>query len=67
MFLSTLVLDGQVRGTWTRTVRAASVHVTALPFTRLAAADRKGFVEPAERYADFLGVPVDLRWATRDG
>ena len=62
MFLSTLVLDSQVRGTWRRTPRAASVQVECVPFTRLSATDRKAFVEPANRYATYLGVTVDLSW-----
>ena len=62
MFLSTLVLDGQVCGTWRRTARAKSVEIEAMPFVRLKAAERKAFVAPAERYANFLGLPVSFTW-----
>jgi hypothetical protein len=67
MFLSTLVLDAQVRGTWRRSERAASVNVACVPFTRLAAAERRSFAEPAERYARYLGVPVALSWQPLGG
>jgi hypothetical protein len=63
MFLPTLVLDGQVRGTWRKTASAKAVALVASPFGRLAAAEKKAFGEPAERYARFLGVPVTLTWA----
>ncbi|MEP7001314.1 MAG: crosslink repair DNA glycosylase YcaQ family protein, partial [bacterium] len=65
MFLSTLVLDGQVRGTWRRTVRAKAVMLDAIPFTRMKSADKKAFAIPVERYAEYLGTPVTMAWADR--
>ena len=62
VFLSTLVLDAQVRGTWRRNASAKVVKLDALPFTRLSAADKKVFRDPAERYAAYLGTPVSLAW-----
>ncbi|MEO5818498.1 MAG: winged helix DNA-binding domain-containing protein [Gemmatimonadaceae bacterium] len=64
MFLSTLVLDGQVVGTWRRTARAKSVEIEAVPFARLRAADKRAFAGPLARYAGFLGVPVSLTWSS---
>ena len=63
MFLATLVLDGRVVGTWRRAARGKSVTIEASPFRKLAAADRREFAEPAERYAEYLGVSVALTWA----
>jgi hypothetical protein len=60
MFLSTLVLDGQVRGTWRRSARAKTVALEASPFGRLTAPQKKAFDEPRERYARFLGMAVTL-------
>jgi hypothetical protein len=62
MFLSTLVLDGQVRGTWRRTSRQTSVVLEASPFVRLKASEKKAFAYPAERYGQFLGVPATVAW-----
>jgi hypothetical protein len=62
VFCPTLVLDGQVVGTWRRTARAKSVDLEASPFAALKPAAKKTFVEPAERYAAFLGVPVGVAW-----
>ncbi len=63
MFLSTLVLDGRVCGTWRRTAKATSVAVTCTPFGRMSAADRSAFNLPMARYAHFLGVPVTVTWS----
>lgn len=62
MFLSTLVLDGKVCGTWRRTARAKSVTIEATPFVALNAPHRRAFAGAAERYARFLGVQVALSW-----
>ncbi len=62
VFLSTLVLDGQVCGTWRRAARAKSVEIEAEPFARISAATRKTFAAPMARYAQFLGVPVSMTW-----
>ena len=64
MFLSTLVLDGRVIGTWRRSARATSVTIVATPIDALTARRKKEFVEPAERYGRFLDVPVTLTWAS---
>ncbi|MEO8624953.1 MAG: winged helix DNA-binding domain-containing protein [bacterium] len=63
VFLSTLVLDGQVRGTWRRTTRAKSVEIDAIPFNRLKAPEKQAFVDALHRYAAFLGAPVNITWA----
>jgi hypothetical protein len=64
VFLSTLVLDGQVCGTWRRTTRPKSVEIEALPFGRLKATDKKEFAGSVERFANFLGAPVNLTWSS---
>jgi len=64
MFLSTLVLDGRVVGTWRRSTRANGVTIEATPFAKLAAKQKRDFAAPAERYAGYLGVPVALSWAS---
>jgi hypothetical protein len=62
MFISTLVLDGQVCGTWRRSATVKSAVIEASPFAVLPAAKRKAFAAALERYAQFLGVPVKLGW-----
>ena len=62
MFLPTLVVDGQVVGTWRRSARAKAVALEASPFGRLRASQKRAFVGPAERYVHFVGAPVTLTW-----
>jgi hypothetical protein len=63
VFASTLVLDGQVCGTWRRSSSANAVVLEAAPFSRLSAAQKKSFDAPRARYADFLGMPASITWA----
>ncbi len=60
VFRPTVVVDGQVVGTWARTPRARADLVTVTPFTRLPAAARPGLAAAALRLAAFLGRPVEL-------
>jgi hypothetical protein len=62
MFLSTLVLDGQVRGTWRRSARAKAIVLEATAFARLKASQKQAFADPTGGYARFLGMSVALTW-----
>jgi hypothetical protein len=57
MFLSIIVVDGQVVGTWKRTLKKKAVEITFNPFYNLAAEDA-GLTEAAHRYCEFVGLPV---------
>ena len=56
MFLPTIVADGEVVGTWKRTIAARTVTMTPLPFdgAPLTAAALRGFREAASAHARFL-------------
>ena len=58
MFMPTIVVDGQVVGTWRSTARAKVVDVEALPFTRLTRAAAKGFAAAVQARGRFLGAAV---------
>lgn len=58
MFLSTIVVDGEIVGTWRRTLRANDVEVVVQPWTALSAAAHRGVRRAADRYAAYLGVPL---------
>ncbi|MEO7455003.1 MAG: winged helix DNA-binding domain-containing protein [Gemmatimonadaceae bacterium] len=62
VFFSTLVLDGQVRGTWRRETRPKGIVIEASPFGRFTAAEKQSFTVPVERYARFLDAPVTIMW-----
>jgi hypothetical protein len=54
MFLSTIVADGEVIGTWRRTIAAKTVTIETQPFGRLTKEQREGFETAATRYGEFL-------------
>jgi hypothetical protein len=58
MFLSTIVVNGQIVGTWRRTQRAKGVEVVAQPWGDLTASARRGVERAAARYAEYLGLPL---------
>jgi hypothetical protein len=58
LFLPTIVVDGEVAGTWRRTVNARGVRVEAQPFAPLSARVEAGFSSAALRYARFLQRPL---------
>ena len=53
-------IGGKIVGTWSRQRSPSRVRLRIAPFTRLAAASRAAIVKAAERYGEFLGVPVVL-------
>jgi len=57
IFMPALVVDGQVVGTWTRTRTRTALSLTLHPFAPLAATD-ESIAAAAQRYGDFIGVPV---------
>ena len=58
MFLSTIVVNGEIVGTWRRTVKAKVVQITAEPFGTLTKGARTAFERAARTYGDYLGLPV---------
>lgn len=59
MFLSTIVANGEIVGTWRRTATARKVRVEAVPFGSLSQKQRAGFARSLRRYGDFLGLPIE--------
>ncbi|MFL5403668.1 MAG: winged helix DNA-binding domain-containing protein [Gemmatimonadales bacterium] len=59
-FLNTLVVGGQVAGTWRTVQRAKGVGVNIRTLSRLTAAQRRGLAQAVARFSHFLGVPVSL-------
>jgi len=60
IFKPTIVADGEVVGTWRRTLRAREVVIEAIPFGRLSGAVHEGLTQAAQAYAAFIGRPVRL-------
>ena len=57
VFLPTIVVNGQVVGTWKRKLKKNSIDVTLDPFMQLGQSEER-VVEMAESYSDFIGLPV---------
>jgi hypothetical protein len=60
MFLSTIVVNGEVVGSWRRTAKAKKVELTTAPFGELSATARWAVAHAATRYGEYLGLPVEL-------
>lgn len=60
MFASTIVIDGQVVGTWKRTVKKNAIAIAAIPFGKLSKVQMMAFKQAAERYGAFMAIPIDL-------
>lgn len=57
MFFPTLVRDGQIIGTWKRTLTRKTVDITISPFIASGAMDEQ-VLAATTRYSAFLGVPI---------
>jgi hypothetical protein len=57
-----IVIDGQIRGTWKRTLKRKSVEVEMSPFRALKKTEAKAVLQEMERYAKFLDLPCTMTW-----
>ena len=62
MFRSTLVRDGRVLATWTRSTKGKRGVVTATPLVRLTKAHRATCEKALTPWADHVGSPLEVRW-----
>lgn len=58
IFNPTIVVDGQVVGTWKRTFKKDSLAITPSPFAKFNRAETRAIAEAASRYGKFLGASV---------
>ncbi len=66
MFRPTIVADGEVRGTWRRTVTAREVVIEPRLFGPLSGTLQDGLAVAAGAYGAYLGRPARLAWGTTD-
>jgi hypothetical protein len=59
-FLSTMIMNGRVVGTWRRVLSKKAVVLTMEPFVSLKKLGKEAFVTAAERYGEFIGLPVTI-------
>ena len=60
MFIPTLVIDGEVRGTWKRILKKRAVVIEVAAFSPLTQAENRAVNAAAQRYGEFLNLPVVL-------
>jgi hypothetical protein len=60
MFLSTVVVNGEVVASWRRTPRAKKVHLELELLRGIPASAKSGLAAAAKRYGTFLEQPVEL-------
>lgn len=60
MFKPTIVADGEIVGTWKRTLRAREILIEAAPFARLPSAVDEGLAMAVQAYGAFTGRPARL-------
>ncbi len=58
LFRPTVIVDGQVAGTWQRSETGTRVSVSPEPFQAFSDATRHEIATQASRYADFIGLPL---------
>jgi hypothetical protein len=58
MFSPTMVIDGNVTGTWKRTFKKGAVVIEMAPFRALTRRENYALSAATERYGEFLGMPV---------
>ena len=60
VFLPTIVVNGEVVGSWRRLTKGTKTTLTPQPFHELTATAQKGIESAARRYGRFLGSTVEL-------
>jgi hypothetical protein len=65
VFLPTIVVDGQVVGTWKRKLKKNSIDISLSPFTHPDDSEERA-IEAAKSYSDFVGLPLSSTDAKAD-
>lgn len=55
-----VVINGQIRGAWKRTISKGAVEVAIQHFNDLTDSEREAVAAAASRYGEFLGMPISL-------
>jgi hypothetical protein len=58
VFNSMIVIGGRIAGSWRRTFKKEAVIIEIAPFAPLTATEDAAIAAAAQRYGDFVGMPV---------
>lgn len=61
-FDHTIAVDGQLVGTWKRTIARNAIQMEVQQFVQLSEGQPQAVAAMAERYGRFVGLPVDLQY-----
>jgi hypothetical protein len=61
LFDSTIVLGGEVVGSWKRTIKKESVTIELAPFAPLSRTQTKAVNRAIQRYGEFIGLAVETK------
>lgn len=56
-----ILINGQISGIWQRTIKPKVVAITINPFRGLSTEEKKEIKTQAERYSEFIGLPITIR------
>jgi len=59
IFSPAIINNGQVIGTWKRTIQKKDVSIEVIPYTKLSAVQQNTIAKEAERYSRFIGLPLE--------
>jgi hypothetical protein len=60
LLTQTILIEGEIAGTWKRTQKKNEVIISLAPFTMLKRAQNQAVIRAAQEYGKFLGFPVTL-------
>jgi len=63
LFQNTIAINGQIKGTWKRTLKKNDVLVEFVFFTKPTKTEMQAVTAATERYGNFLGLPVTTKGA----
>jgi hypothetical protein len=63
VFFPIIVVNGQIKGVWKRSITAKKVGVTLMPFSKLSATELAAAKDAALQYGAFVGLPTEVNIA----
>jgi len=61
IFKPTIIVNGEIVGTWKRTFKAGEVKISLNQFKKLNNEKNRAIKEAAKVYGNFIGMPVSVK------
>ncbi|HEY5823888.1 MAG TPA: winged helix DNA-binding domain-containing protein [Cyclobacteriaceae bacterium] len=59
IFSPAIIHNGQLIGTWKRTIQKKDVSIELIPYSKLSSAQQNAIAKEAKRYSRFIGLPLE--------